>query len=471
MATGRSIADLPGPRRLPVIGNAHQLRPASLHLIAEEWCRRYGPVFRFDVGRRAWVAVGDPDAINVILRDRPDTFRRTRELASILDGMAMTGVFTAEGDDWRRQRRLAVTALNANHLHRYYDVIRLATERLYARLHAAARAGAPVAIEHDFTSFTVDVTSALAFGHDLNTLERSESRLQNNIETLFGMIPRRLSAPLPYWRYVRLPADRRVDQALAELRVDVAGFIDAARRRMQERPELHEHPENFLEAMLAAQAADERYSEEELFGNTLTMLLAGEDTTAHTLAWTTWWLAREPRIQEQLAAEAHELLGAELLPPDHESASGFGYGEAVLRESMRLTPVASVIFLEALRDVTIADVSVPARTPVLLLTRHAAVQAQSFQRPAVFDPGRWTDHDSGAHASKGFLPFGAGPRFCPGRNLAFLEAKAALAMLARNFEISLDPAAPPVKEKFTFTTVPKGLSVRLRERNGDRGGG
>jgi cytochrome P450 len=65
---------------------------------------------------------------------------------------------------------------------------------------------------------------------------------------------------------------------------------------------------------------------------------------------------------------------------------------------------------------------------------------------------------------KSFLTFGAGPRFCPGRNLAFLEAKTALGMIARNFEIELDPAAPPVTELLGFTMSPKGLRVRLRER-------
>jgi cytochrome P450 len=76
---------------------------------------------------------------------------------------------------------------------------------------------------------------------------------------------------------------------------------------------------------------------------------------------------------------------------------------------------------------------------------------------------RWLD-DADAPDQKSFLTFGAGPRFCPGRNLAFLEAKTALAMIARNFEISLDPTAGPVTELLGFTMSPKNLRVRLRER-------
>jgi hypothetical protein len=53
----------------------------------------------------------------------------------------------------------------------------------------------------------------------------------------------------------------------------------------------------------------------------------------------------------------------------------------------------------------------------------------------------------------------------PGRNLAFLEAKSALAMIARNFELELDESSGPVQESFDFAMAPSGLRVRLRERS------
>lgn len=144
--------------------------------------------------------------------------------------------------------------------------------------------------------------------------------------------------------------------------------------------------------------------------------------------------------------------------------AGLKYGEAVLRESMRLKSVASMLLLESADRTELGGVEIPAGTPVLLLTRHAATLEESFSRPDVFDPERWLNQPDGSSRSKGFLTFGAGPRFCPGRNLAFLEAKTALAMLAGNFEVTLDPSARPVTERFSFTTVPRALRVRLHER-------
>ena len=463
-AAPRSIADLPGPSRLPVLGNAHQVRLERLHLTVERWSERYGPIFRFDLGPRPVVGVSDLDEINAILRNRPEGFRRWREVQTVFDEMGISGVFSEEGDAWRRQRRLSVTALNSNYLQRYFHVIRTATERLHHRLKDAARNEQALDIVGELTSLTVDVTSALAFGHDLNTLDRRDNELQDHIQRTFEMVSRRIFAPVPYWHWMRLPADRALERSLVYLRSAVEEFIEQARERMTFRPGLREAPENFIEAMLAAQEAEGTFTDEEIIGNVFTLLLAGEDTTAHTVGWTLWFLASRPEIQARWASEAREVLGEDLFPAGYETLERLSYGEAVLRESMRLKPVAVALLLESLVDTTIAGTHIPAGTRLWLPTRHAGLGA--VQRGTEFDPERWRNDDRAGAApdQKSFLAFGAGPRFCPGRNLAFVEAKTAMAMLARNFELELDQTKGPVKELLSFTMIPKGLRVRLRER-------
>jgi cytochrome P450 len=460
----RSIADLPAPIGLPVLGNAHQVRPSTLHRVAEGWCADYGPIFRFRLGRRSVVCIGDLDTINAILRDRPNGFRRWRELE---DGVGFPGVFVAEGEEWRRQRRLVVTALNSNHLHRYFHVVRRSTERLHGQLRELAHFRRSFDIGRELTSYAVDITSALAFGRDLNTLERRNNRLQKHIQRVMAINGRRLSMPLPYWHWFSLPADRAARRSLVAIRHAVERFIEDASARLAERPELHEAPENFLEGMLAAQKADGAFSDEEIIGNTFTLLLAGEDTTAHTIAWTIWLLTSRPEVLARCAQEADAVFGAQRLAVEFESVERLRYTEAVLRESMRLRPVAPLLFVEPLADTTIAGTSVPAGTRLALLTRHASRRGGGLDRAGEFDPERWLgDGDDGSQApdQKSFLAFGAGPRFCPGRNLAFLESKCALAMIARNFEFDLDEAGGAVHERLAFTMIPNGLRVRLRER-------
>jgi cytochrome P450 len=443
----RAIGELPGPYGLPGIGNALQLRPERLHLMIERWGRRYGPVFRFAMGPREVVAFTDPESVNAILRERPHGYRRWRELESVATEIGVSGPFTSEGEDWKRQRRLAVTALNTNHLRRYFEVIRVATDRLHTRLAAEQEA----VILDDFMAYSVDVTSALAFGHDLNTLEHGDGELQVHIANVFELVARRVLAPVPYWRLFKPPADRAAERSLEVLKVEIAGFIDQARGRIEQRPELRDAPENFLESMLAK--AD--YSEHDVFGNVFTMLLAGEDTTANTLAWATSLLAEDPSARTRLQAEADAVLGSARTPAAAETVDGMVYAEAVFREAARLKSVAPILFFEPLADTAVAGVELPAGTRLAVLTRQIGRPAQ----PDRFDPDRWL---SNGGDPKTFLAFGAGPRFCPGRNLAFLEGKTALAMLARNFDWEL--AGPPPRERFGFTMGPTGLRVRLRSR-------
>jgi len=468
-AASRSIGDLPGPRGLPLVGVAYRVRVARLHQIIEDWCERYGPVFAFKLGRRRIVVIADVDAVNGALRERPDGFRRTRQIESVTRELIGTiGVFAAEGTEWRHQRRLAVTALNSNHLERYFDVVRTCTERLCGRLERAAGEGGSRDIGGDLTSFTVDVTSALAFGHDLNTLEHGDGELQRNIQRIFDISGRRITIPVAYWRWLRLPVDRAADRAVVSIRDAIDAFIGQARARMAARPELREEPENFLESMIAAQEQDNTFTDAEIVGNVYTLLLAGEDTTAHTMAWTLWLLARHPEVQRRWAQEADEVLGGERFPSRYDTIAELRYGEAVLRESMRLKPVAPILGFEAIADTVIADIHIPAGTQMLAPTR--LIGLRSVSRAEEFDPDRWLSRDGLGDETpdqKTFLAFGAGPRFCPGRNLAFLESKAAMATIARNFHIELDDSAGPVTEALRFTMAPSGLRVRISERTPD----
>ena len=172
-------------------------------------------------------------------------------------------------------------------------------------------------------------------------------------------------------------------------------------------------------------------------------------------------------MQDRLAQEACEVLGEQRFPAEHEQLGVMHYGEAVLKESMRLKPAAVANLAEPLQDTTLCGTRIPADTRLWMLTRHAGLLASEVERANEFDPQRWLGDDGGeqdAPDQKSFLAFGAGPRFCPGRNLAFLEAKSALAMIVRNFRIDPDPSSGPVTEQLRLALVPHGLRVRLRER-------
>ena len=134
---------------------------------------------------------------------------------------------------------------------------------------------------------------------------------------------------------------------------------------------------------------------------------------------------------------------------------------------MRLLPVAPLQGAEPTSDTTIGDVRVPAATRIYLLTGHPANLQENFSEPRSFRPERWLDAGNRlarGHNTHAFFPFGAGPRFCPGRHLAMLEIKIVAAMLCRNFRVVPFPGALPPEQVFSFTMMPKGLFVRLERR-------
>lgn len=464
----REFADLPGPRGLPLVGSSLATRPSALHLKLERWADRYGTPYKVGIGTGETLIISQTEAMNAALRDRPDGFRRWSVFEGIFEEIGFNGVFSREGEGWKRQRKLVIRALNSNHLARYYAVIATTLERLHRVLSRAAANGESVDIHRLLMSYSVDITSGLAFGEDINTLEDQSSELPLHVLELFAALHRRIMSPVPYWQYVKLPPDRRLDRAVTAITEAIDGFIANAHRQLAERPELREEPENFLQSMVAAvEEEGSEFEQREVAENVVTLLAAGEDTTANTLAWATWYLATDAEAQRRLAAESVEHLGAEHFPADYESAAGFEYGEAVIQETLRLKPAAVAIFLETRTEQEVAGVRVPAGIPVIMLNRYAATRRENYDRPSVFDPARWieAERDPGAaHDNSAFLPFGAGPRFCPGRNLSILESKAVLAMIARNFVLELDDPGQNVSESLQFTMAPKGLRLRVTER-------
>ncbi|HET9514157.1 MAG TPA: cytochrome P450 [Gemmatimonadales bacterium] len=462
----RTLDQLPGPRPLPLLGNALQLEPHRLHLILEEWARAYGPVYTYSMGSQRVVAIADPDLNEQVLRARPESFRRTRNLAAIFEEMGVAGVFSAEGPAWRPQRRLAMEALSHRHLRGFFPVLGTVVRRLRDRWRLRAAAGPELDVTEELKRFTVDVTTMLVLGYDVNTIEQEDDVIQRKLELIFPAFNRRLFALLPTWRWIRTPADRRLDRALAEMRDWLASRIAETRARLAEDPSRAERPQNFLESMLTARDdTGSPFPDSTIFGNAMTMLLAGEDTTAYTVAWAIHHVGDSASAAGALRQEGERHL-EDGIPADIETANRLVYAGAVANESMRLRPVAPLIMNEAITNVTVGDVAIPAGAWVAVLTRPPALEDRHFTDPGVFRPERWLgDRDPGrAHEPSAHMPFGSGPRICPGRTLALMEMKLLLAMLYTEFEVEATAPAVGVREKFDFTMTPVGLKMRLRPR-------
>lgn len=467
----RSLQSLPQPRGLPLLGNALQLDPERLHLQLEEWANQLGPVYRFRAGPRTFLVVSDLEAAHQVLRDRPDGFSRLSSFERVSDELGMTGLFMAEGEPWKRQRRVWMASLNAQQLRGFHRQLVGVTQRLLQRWQRAADAGEVLDIVAELTRYTVDVTMLFTIGHEANTLEQGEDIIQRHLNKVFPALARRIAAPVPYWRWFKLPVDRALDGALAALRIEVDRLIALARERLAQDPQRREAPACFLEALIVARDKDpDSLSEKDIFANAMTVLLGGEDTTANTLAWLIHHCCARPDVYAGMRAEADAFLEAPDSPdPSVPHADRLPHYlrriDAALNETLRLNPVAPLYGLTAQRDTVLCNTRVPAGTDLFLMVRAAAACAPSSQPTPRFEPG---DEDP-ANAQVGpgravSLPFGYGPRMCPGRNLALAELRSVALMLARNFDLESVAGPAPVRELFSFTLVPQHLRVRLHRR-------
>ena len=463
-APAKSLSNLPGPRRLPVIGNLHQIDMPRLHQSLEAWAAEFGPIFSVQLGRRRVVCITDHERMSEMLRERPDLYRRPRTTERVFEEMGIHGIFSQDGDAWKRQRRVVQHAFNPAHLSRFYPAMATSTERLRQRW--VKSSGEPFDLCRDLMRYTVDITAHLAFGIDVNTLETDGPVIQQHLDKVFPAIFKRIVAPIPYWRYFRLPADRVLDNALQEIRSTVIEVTLECRRNMQANPDLYDKPTNFLEAIIAAQKTEGvEFSDEEIYANVIQLLLAGEDTTANTIAWAVKYLIDNQALYAEARTEARTEFGDALIGPDIDALKSLDLIEAIASETMRLKPVAPMLGIEPKEAIELYGYEIPAGTSILGLCRPDAVKEENFAAADQFRPKRWLD-DAGdqTHNPRAYLPFGTGPRFCPGRGLALVEIKAVLGMLCRNFDIALAPGGPAVTERLAFTMFPENLNVVFSHR-------
>jgi cytochrome P450 len=429
----------PGPRGTWFIGNLIPYARDPLGFVTRLACD-YGDVVRVPLVHETTYMLSHPDDIAYVLRGNHRNFVKDR-LTHLLNKLLGQGLLTSEGDFWRRQRGLAQPAFQLQQIARYGTVMVALTQRLLESWRPEERRN----LHDDMMHLTLEIAAKTLFDADVGGDEAREvgEALETGMAYMMSPITwsglRRWLPSLSTWRFNR--AVRQLDRILY-------GII--RRRRQEERL-----ADDLLSRLLTARGEDgSQMRDEELRNELMTLFMAGHETTALALSYSSYLVAQHPQVEERLAAEVDEVLDGR--PPTVADVPRLRYTEWVVKEAMRLYPPAWAIGREPLEDCEIGGYFAPKGTQIMMNQWVVHRDPRWFDDPLAFRPERW-DNDLARRLPRcAYFPFGDGPRICIGNQFAMLETVLVLATIAQQYRLTTAPG-------YMLQVIP---SITLRPKGG-----
>ncbi len=430
---------------LPVVGSfLHYFRDPLGFLTGVR--RREGDLATFRLMDMTFLLVSDPVLIEQVLVKQAARFSKdffARDLKRVLG----EGLLTSEGEFWKRQRRLSSPAFHRERLTDYATIMVDRTEDTLATWKSGERD-----IHEDFMALTLDIVARTLFSADVEGVARVVGPA---LEAVLGWYNNPLLVGNPWLYDSPLPPAKRYRDAVSATRAIVDGII----RQRRANPD----PDNrdLLSMLLAAQDDDGTHmTDTQVRDEVLTLFLAGHETTALTLSWSTVLLCRHPEMVARLRAEVESVAPGRRLTLDDVPKLTFASG--VIHESMRMFPPAWAIGRESQEEFELGGHRFPKGTNVFLSPWAVHHDERTFADPERFDPDRWSDGLAKRLHKFAYFPFGGGPRVCIGNAFAMMESVLLLASFARRFDVSLAPSAR-IATTSSVTLRPKhGVRVDLR---------
>jgi cytochrome P450 len=420
--------------------------------------------YRLPAGRasllgQTMVLVNDPAEVRRLLVDEVDDHPKHPLTLWVLAPLIGRGVFSVNGEEWQQQRRWIDQALQQASLQKVFPQMQAAAaamlERLEERLDGDS--GVCIDLQSEMTAYTADVIvrtilSEPVSGPDAAAVFESFSRYQHR--TVPALVLRLLGVPGPWLEGYLQHHARPIRVWLAE----------RVRRRLSgespPRPDL-------LQVLIDSRAFDA----EQLVDQVCVLFLAGHETSAMLLAMAGWLLSHDLTWQDRVHQEIDDLLGHTGGNPGPADLRRLEQTAAVLNETLRLYPPLPFVIRQSLHGERVAGERCPMGGVLTLspwvLQRHRSRWAD----PDAFRPERFLEDDEREAVREAYLPFGLGPRRCPGAAFAQQEALVLLVALLRRHRLEAAGGPPPrLVGRLTLRST-TGAVVTIRRRQWpDRGG-
>lgn len=435
-----------GPVGLPILGSSLRFSDDPLGFM-ERCARRYGDVARLGAYGRDVYQVTDPEGIQHVLVSNARNYEKPDFGGEGLDGLLGSGLLTSDGPVWQEGRGLVQPAFYREQLVRYGET--MTTEA--ANACASWADGEEVDVHAEMSMLTLRIVVETVLGAELDGMERYVAETLVDVGAQYRADDARTLIP----QDVPTPRNLRYKRGVKRLDRVVRDIVRQRRGDGEARNDV-------LGLLLRAREDDERaVSDEQVRDEVLTMLLAGNDTTALALTYAWYLLSTHPEAEHRFHGEVDEVVDG---VPTVEDLPDLKYTEQILQETMRLFPPAYTIYREAVEDDEVAGFHVPAGALVSLPQWVVHRDARYWAEPEAFRPERWErETDRPAFA---YFPFGGGPRKCIGDRFATMEARLVLATIGSRF--ALDYVGPEPIEFAPMVTLHPAhpMPMVVRERGG-----
>jgi cytochrome P450 len=419
----------------------------------------YGDVLQLPIPVPATYLVTDPEAVRRVLVTNARAYGKRTLQYTTLALVTGEGLLTADTEAWRPQRAVIQPAFHRASLELVAGHVRTAVDRLLERW--ARSDGQVVDVDEAMMHLALEVVGASLFGSDLSG---DAERLADATLAALDVVVKKARSPIPVPVTIPTPTNVVLRRAVAKLDTAVDAMLaDRARRPLPDGCP----PRDMLDLLLAAHDGDgSRLSRQQVRDQVVTFIVAGHETVASALTWAWHLLATNPDVLDRLRVEVDAAC--------RDGAAGFAdlarlpWTSAVLDETLRLYPPAWLVTRRSMAPDVLGGVDVPADALIIMSPWLVHRDATAWPDPERFDPSRFLGEDGlrrrDVVASSAYLPFGAGPRLCVGRDMALLEGALVLASLVAR--VDLDPVGPPPRAVPLVTIRPAaGLPMRVRLRD------
>uniref|UniRef100_A0A1A9Z404 Cytochrome P450 n=1 Tax=Glossina pallidipes TaxID=7398 RepID=A0A1A9Z404_GLOPL len=471
------------PLTLPILGDALLLLGVSrteFPFRLKDLFDRFGNIYHVWIGPFSILMVADADYYKVILRD---AVSKPFVYTSVLKKVIGDGLIVVCGEEWRARRKMLNPAFHIKLIESFTEVFDEHSRTLTQRLQQHADGKSTFDIFPIIADMTLGIIfeTTMGFKTDPNDLD-FRKYCSANQEFIFNE-SERMNKPwlLPRFAFclLRYRNFKKSSAATAYMRDFHAKIIQKKRQELEETNKNATQTgdvddkvsgpkrQNFLEILLTSSIDGKPVSDDVIQDEIFTIIMAGSDTSGHTLCYALYLLSRHPDIQQKLFLEIFSLYETDSERSiTMQDLSKLKYLECVIKETLRVYPTIPFYGRVFDEDIVADGKIIPGGTTLIICPIRSNENPEYFPEPKRFNPERFNDENINKIPEFAFAPFSAGPRGCIGPKFAMMEIKCALVRILLEYEL-LPFGDPPKPFIYISYQLENGLHLGLKPRKYD----